>query len=150
MPSRRDFNKSLLVGGAALLAPGGLLAGESSPIPEAQTTQTAVPEYTLLIKGGTVVDPGQQMHDLLDVALKDGVVAKIAKDIPASSAIKVVSAIGKIVTPGFIDLHTHDYDGEGPGVNADRTCLAKGVTTVVDAGSAGYNWIDNYCKYVVK
>ena len=64
MPSRRDFNKSLLVGGAALLAPGGLLAGEGSPVPQAPATQTAIPEYTLLIKGGTVVDPGQQMHDL--------------------------------------------------------------------------------------
>jgi len=105
----------------------------------------------LLIKGGTLIDPSQNLHSSLDVAVKDGKVLEIAADIPVSRARKVVSAKDKIVTPGLIDVHVHIYEGVGPlGVNADHFCLARGVTTAVDSASAGYATIKGLRKYVIE
>jgi dihydroorotase len=106
-------------------------------------------ECDLLIKGGTVIDPSQQLHAVLDVAVKDGKILGIFRDYPESRARRVVSAKDKIVTPGLIDLHVHVFEGAGiGGVNPDLCCLAKGVTTVVDGGSAGYSMIAGFRKYV--
>ena len=55
----------------------------------------------LLIKGGTVIDPSQNLHAPLDVAVKDGKILQIAPDIPADGSRSVISAKGKIVTPGL-------------------------------------------------
>ena len=63
----------------------------------------------------------------------------------------MISAKGKIVTPGLIDVHVHIFEGVGPtGVNADQYCLGRGVTTAVDAGSAGYFSIAGFRQYVIK
>lgn len=103
----------------------------------------------LLIKGGTVIDPAQKLHAPLDVAVKDGRIAAVAENIPPDGSSRVISAKGWIVTPGFIDLHIHCYDGVTFGVNADRYCLTRGVTTVVDAGSTGYLGIHRFIRDVV-
>jgi dihydroorotase len=100
----------------------------------------------LLIKGGTVVDPSQQLHGLFDVAVKNGTILAVSPNISATGAERVVSAKGKIVTPGLIDIHVHCFDGVANGANADHTCLGRGVTTVVDAGSVGYPIIAAYVK----
>jgi dihydroorotase len=84
----------------------------------------------------------------MDVAVKNGRILEVSSNIPESRAVKVLSAKGKIVTPGFIDLHVHCFDGFG-GVNADHYCLSRGVTTVVDCGSAGYSMIDGFIRYIV-
>jgi dihydroorotase len=62
----------------------------------------------------------------------------------------VYSAKDKIVTPGFIDLHVHCFDGVGSGMNADHYCLSRGVTTVVDAGSTGFIMVGAFIKHIVK
>jgi len=63
----------------------------------------------------------------------------------------VVYAKGKLVTPGLIDVHVHVYEGVGAsGVSADMYCLGRGVTTVVDTGSAGYGAIAGLRKYIIK
>jgi len=104
-------------------------------------------KYDLLIKGGTVIDPGQGLHGLLDVSVKNGKIFQVAKDIPPGPADRVVSAKGKIVTPGLIDLHLHCYDGITFNLNnVDGYCLGRGVTTVVDAGSTGYLGINKFIK----
>src|SRR5690349_1775092 len=96
------------------------------------------PAYTLLVKGGRVIDPGQGVSEERDVAISGSKIARVAKDISASEAKRVLDARNKIVTPGLIDLHVHVYDGVVPfGIPADPNCIAKGVTTAVDAGSAG-------------
>jgi len=145
MLTRREFSKNFLAGGAALLA--------SDAVPGVQGTNAAdqgVPQdCDLLIKGGRVVDPGQHLNDVMDVAVKDGKILEISKAFPESRARKVVSGKDRIVTPGLIDIHVHCFDGFG-GVNPDRNCLAKGVTTVVDAGSTGYLGIGGFVQYVVK
>jgi dihydroorotase len=81
------------------------------------------------------------VHAALDVAVKDGKILADSQNIPETGARNVMSAKGKIVTPGFIDIHVHCFDRVSFGANADRTCLGRGVTTVVDAGSVGYPMI---------
>ena len=73
-----------------------------------QQEETTV-KYDLLIKGGTVVDPSQELNAVRDVALDLGKVATVGDAIPADSAREVVDARGLIVTPGLIDLHVHSY-----------------------------------------
>ena len=146
MMNRRDFSRSVLAGGAALLTPSGAWpTGSAAASPQ----QAANPAFDLLIEGGTVVDPSQNLHAPMDVAIKDGKIAEVSKNIPRELALKVVSAKDKIVTPGLIDIHAHCYDGVGIGMNADRYCLTRGVTTVVDAGSAGYATFPNFRKYIL-
>jgi dihydroorotase len=89
------------------------------------------------------------LNGLFDVAVKGGKILAVSRDIPEAGARRVVSAKDKIVTPGLIDIHVHCFDGVSSGANADRTCLSRGVTTVVDAGSVGYPMIGAFIKYVV-
>lgn len=110
-----------------------------------------MPTYDLLVKGGTLVDPAQGIHDRRDVAFTGGMVAAVANDIAADQATEVVDAAGKLVTPGLIDAHVHIYEGVSHyGINADATCLARGATTVVDAGSAGADTFVGFRKYIVE
>ncbi|MDE2699785.1 MAG: amidohydrolase/deacetylase family metallohydrolase [Gemmatimonadota bacterium] len=96
-------------------------------------------QYDVLITGGTVIDPANGVHGALDVALKDGVVAAIGRDL--GEADSVIDASGCLVTPGLIDLHTHVYkDVSSFGIEADELCPRTGVTTSVDTGTAG--WIN--------
>ncbi len=95
------------------------------------------------------MDPGQQLHAPMDVAVKNGKIFKVGQGLPENMAAQVFSAKDRIVTPGFIDIHLHCYDGVADCVNADTYCLTKGVTTVVDAGTAGYPAIANFQKYVI-
>ena len=94
--------------------------------------------YDLLIRGGKVVDPSQNLETERDVAITGGKIARVEADIPAAQAREVVSAGGKIVTPGLIDLHTHVFPYVGPyGIEPDPHCVRRGVTTAVDAGTSG-------------
>ncbi len=106
--------------------------------------------YQLLIKNGTVIDPAQGIHTRKDVAFADGRVAAISDDIPTSEAREVLDAAGRFVTPGLIDLHVHVFYGVSHfGIEPDPTCLARGATTVVDAGSAGADTFPGFRKYVI-
>jgi dihydroorotase len=106
--------------------------------------------YDLLIRRGRVIDPGQNLDAECDVAIISGRVAAIAPAIHESEARRVVDARGLIVTPGLIDVHVHIYEGVSHyGINADTTCLRKGVTTVVDAGSSGAQTFPGLRKYII-
>ena len=150
MLTRRQFSKLLM--GSPLLASTNLgRANASSPTPPQDMGRALTQSRDLLIKGGTVVDPSQNLHALLDVAVTDGKIVQVAPDIPADGSRAVISAKGKIVTPGLIDVHVHIFEGVGPtGVNVDQYCLGRGVTTAVDAGSAGYFAIAGFRQYVIK
>ena len=107
--------------------------------------------YDLLIKNGTLVDPAQSIHVKRDVAFANGVVAAVGEDLSKSDAREVLDASDRIVTPGLIDLHVHVFYGVGHyGIEPDPTCLAKGATTVVDAGSAGADNFNGFRKYVIE
>jgi dihydroorotase len=109
------------------------------------------PHYDLLLKGGHVIDPANHVDKIADVAISAGKISAVAESIPASDAEKVVDVSGLYVTPGLIDIHFHVGHGGAPldwfapearsqtaplGIPADLA-LAAGVTTVVDAGTAG-------------
>ena len=96
--------------------------------------------YDLIVKGGRVIDPRNGLDDVLDVAFKDGRVAKVG-DLADASAAESVEATGKLVTPGLIDLHTHLFkDFSIFGIDVDDLSPRTGVTTSVDTGTAG--WIN--------
>ena len=106
--------------------------------------------YDLLIKGGRVVDPSQRLAARRDVAISGRRIARVSPEIAATEARHVLDAAGKIVTPGLIDSHTHVYDGVAPlGIPADPNCIAKGVTTAIDAGSSGAHTFPGFRKYVI-
>lgn len=107
--------------------------------------------YDLLLKGGTLIDPAQSLHVWRDVAFRDGLVAAVGEDIPTADAVDVVDCRGVYVTPGLIDLHVHVFWGVSHyGIDPDATCLARGVTTVVDAGSAGADTFPGFRKFIVE
>ena len=114
-------------------------------------TLAQTPRYDLLLKGGHVIDPANNVDAVMDVAVVKDKIAAVEKDIPASQAGKVVDASGLYVTPGLIDIHVHIGHGGAPldwftpegrthltpyGIPAD-IALQSGVTTMVDAGSSG-------------
>jgi dihydroorotase len=106
--------------------------------------------YDLLIKGGELIDPAQKIHAKRDVGFAGGLVAAVGDDLPREDARHVLDSGGLIVTPGMIDLHVHIFAGVSHyGIEPDPTCLAKGATTVVDAGSAGADTFPGLRKYVM-
>ena len=106
--------------------------------------------YDLIISGGRVIDPSQGMDAVRDVALAGGKVALVAEDLAADEAREVFDATGMIVTPGLIDLHTHDFWGASHyGVDPDTVHIARGVTTVLDAGSSGALTFPAFRRYVI-
>jgi dihydroorotase len=93
--------------------------------------------FDLLLTGGTVLNPATGINQKLDVGIANGRLAAI-RDLPRAGAKKVLDVGGCYVTPGLIDFHVHSYWGVNPyGCNLDALCLATGVTTTMDAGSAG-------------
>ena len=110
--------------------------------------------HDLVIRGGRVIDPSQNIDAVMDVAIDGARISALGPSIgdggvPGGMG-QAFEANGLIVTPGFVDLHTHVYFGVPPlGVEADPNCLAKGVTTAVDAGSAGSSTFPGFRRYVI-
>jgi dihydroorotase len=94
--------------------------------------------YDLLLRNGRVVDPSIGLDGVSDIAVENGVIARVASGIATAEAARVIEVGGKIITPGLIDLHAHVLEGVNrTGVNPDLGGVYAGVTTIVDAGSAG-------------
>ena len=103
----------------------------------------------LLLKGGRAIDPSQGLDARMDVAAQDGAISEVAPNIRPGPHTRVIKADGKIVTPGLIDLHTHVYHGVNQtGVDPDLAGVRAGVTTVVDAGSAGCYTFGGFPEHV--
>jgi dihydroorotase len=94
--------------------------------------------FDLLLKGGRVVDPSTRLDGVQDVAVQDGKIARVAPSIALAEATRTIDVTGKIVAPGLVDLHAHVFESANrTGVNPDLAGVYSGVTTIVDAGSAG-------------
>ena len=112
-------------------------------------------EFDLLLKGGHIIDPANSVDGKADVGIKGEKVARVTPDIPVSAAGEVVDVSGHYITPGIVDIHTHVYtfpptaDSYVEGVSADAHLFAAGVTTAVDAGTAGWkNFSDFKAKCI--
>ncbi len=103
--------------------------------------------YDLLIKNAHLIDAKNNLDQVMDVAVLDGKIAEVAKQIPGEKADKLIDASGMYLVPGLIDMHVHVFHGTHQGqyisnsftsLPPDGFTLRYGVTTVVDAGSAGW------------
>lgn len=124
--------------GPLLLAAGTLVAAASL---QGQ-------QYDLLLAGGHVIDPANQIDGVMDVGIAGGRIASVTKGIPRNAARKVVDVKGLWVTPGLIDVHAHVYGYSGS-LLPDDTSLITGATTVVDVGGAGWRTFDDFKAKIV-
>jgi dihydroorotase len=105
----------------------------------------------LVVLGGTAIDPARALHARRDVGIDGGRIVAVEPGLSATGARDVVDATDCLVVPGLVDLHVHVYWGVADlSVEADPTCLGRGATTVVDAGSAGANTFPGFRRSVVE
>ena len=105
--------------------------------------------YDLLLKGGHVIDPANNIDGLMDVAVTGDRIAAVAPDIPGTQAKKVAPLNGLIVTPGLIDMHVHVYGGYNGWMFPDEHALPNGVTTMVDTGGAGWKKFEHFKETIM-
>ena len=106
-------------------------------------------KFDLMIKGGDVLDPSQNLRGKRDIGIRFGVIEALEADIPPARAQRVLDATGKLVTPGLVDLHTHVYPyGSAIGIPADELVAHQCTTTCVSAGDAGANNFAAFRRYV--
>ena len=105
-------------------------------------------QYDIVLKGGHVIDPGNQIDAVLDVAITAGKIAAVQAGIPAAQASRTVDVSGLYVVPGLIDLHAHVF-GYADSLFPDDSALPAGTTTVVDAGGSGWRTFDEFRQKIV-
>ena len=129
------------------------------PGPQSDAAPAAEPpRYDLLLRGGHVIDPKSGTSAVRDLAVAAGRIAAVAEAIDPAAAAQVVEVSGLYVTPGLVDVHTHVYAGTGErgsyagdnSVYPDGFTFRAGVTTVVDAGGAGWRNFEDFRQRVVR
>ena len=128
------------------------------------STLSAQTQYDLLLKGGHVIDPKNEINRQMDVAISGDKIARVAPQIDSLEARKVVDCTGLYVVPGLVDIHVHVYAATGlkENLHGDPTSFAgfravhpdgfsfrSATTTMVDVGSngrAGLDWREQYGK----
>lgn len=127
----------------------GLLA-----VPQALHAQP----YDYLIDDGHVIDPKNEIDEVMDVAVSGDTIAAVEPEISPGEAATVVDASGLYVTPGLVDMHVHVFHGTMDNaaysnsfnsVPPDAFTFRAGVTTVVDAGSAGWRNFETFKKQTI-
>src|SRR5260370_23750653 len=107
-------------------------------------------KFDLVIKGGEVLDPSQQLRGRRDIGIRYGLIEAVEPEIPAARAVRVIDAGGKLVTPGLIDLHCHVYPyGSAIGIPADELVAHQCTTTCVSAGDASANNFAGFRPFIV-
>jgi dihydroorotase len=112
--------------------------------------------YDILLKGGHVIDGRNSIDAVRDVGIKDGKIAAVQANIPATQATKTVDVSGLYVTPGLVDIHVHVYTGEGESysrgfrsVPPDGFTLESCTTAVADAGSSGWRNFEDFKTRII-
>jgi dihydroorotase len=111
----------------------------------------------LLLKGGHVIDPKNEIDTIMDVAVAEGSILQVAPNIPTDEAKKVIDVSGLYVCPGLIDIHTHVFVGSQAGrfadgiysLSPDDFTFRAGITTVVDAGTSGWRNFPQFKEQVI-
>lgn len=102
--------------------------------------------YDLILRGGRVIDPANNIDAVMDVAINGNRIAAVASRI--DSGRKIVDVTGLLVVPGLVDLHAHVFGYEGS-LNPDDSALPAGTTTIVDAGGSGWRTFDEFKRTVI-
>lgn len=114
--------------------------------------------YDLLIRNGHLVDPRNEIDGEMDVAVRDGRIAQVSRNIQTEEARQVIDATGLIVAPGLIDIHVHAFYGTEPhsdysdgflALPPDGFTLRSGVTTAVDTGGSGWRNFRRFKENVI-
>ncbi|NHE59926.1 amidohydrolase/deacetylase family metallohydrolase [Cyclobacterium sp. GBPx2] len=122
------------------------------------TLPLAAQQYDILIKGGHLMDPKNNIDEPMDIAIKGEQVALVQKNISSELAVQVIDASGLHVCPGLVDIHTHNFYGLDPygqysnGYNSlhpDGFTFPYGVTTVVDTGGSGWRNFRQFKEQVI-
>lgn len=118
--------------------------------------EVQVGEADILLKGGHVIDPKNNINETMDVAILDGKILKVAKNISAEQVRQEIDIRGLYVTPGLINMHTHVYAGSNRGFTSgtssqfpDVFSFRSGVTTVVDAGTSGWRTFPDFKEKII-
>ena len=136
---------------AVAIATAALCAAVTLP------ARAAEPRYDLLLRGGHVIDARNGISAVRDVAIAGGKIAAVAARIDPVEAFKTIDVSGLYVTPGLVDIHVHVYTGTGEkgsyagdnSVYPDGFTLRVGVTTVADAGGAGWRNFEDFKSRVI-
>lgn len=115
------------------------------------------PQYSLLLRGGHVIDPKNHVSAIADVAISNGKIAEVASKIDPAKALKTVDVSGLYVTPGLVDIHVHVFAGPGErnsyvggqSVSPDGFTFRAGVTAVADAGCAGWRDFEEFKARII-
>jgi dihydroorotase len=113
--------------------------------------------YDLLLQHGHVIDARNHIDRIMDVAIKNGTIAAVGEHLEPKDAVKTIDATGDYVTPGLIDIHTHDYASTGEahsyagdyGIWPDGFTFRNGVTTICDAGSSGWRNFEDFKEHII-
>jgi len=114
--------------------------------------------FDMLLSGGHLIDPKNNLDGPMDLGLADGKVAALGRDLPTDQAKKILDVTGLYLTPGLVDIHTHMYATPGwrnawAGDNSilpDGFSFRSGVTTMVDTGSAGWRNFTDFRERVLE
>ena len=138
----RQARRRFVAGMGAALATGGLsLAVRAAMGPQ--------DKFDLVIKGGEVLDPSQNLRAKRDIGMRFGKIEALEEDIPLERALRALDASGRLVLPGLVDLHSHVYPyGSAIGIPADELVPYQGTTTMVSAGDAGAHNFAAFRRYV--
>ena len=135
-----------------------LLACSALVLASSASWAQPLPAYDLVLRGGHVIDAKNHIDAVMDVAIKNGRIAQVATSLKPADAIKTIDVKGMYVTPGLIDLHTHNYTGTGErgsyagdlSVRPDGFPFRTGVTTVVDAGTSGWKEFPDFRDRIIR
>ncbi len=144
---------ALIAGAAATVFTQQPPAGAQPPATPAGPDK----KYDLLLKGGHVIDPRNNLSAVRDVGISGGKVAAVAAKLDPADALKTVDVAGLYVTPGLIDIHAHVYTGTGErssyagdnSVYPDGFSFRIGVTTLVDAGGSGWRTFEDFKSRII-
>ena len=114
--------------------------------------------YDILIKNGNVIDAKNNINKIIDIAIIDNKIALIQKNISIKSALRIIDANGLYVSPGLIDIHSHNFHGTEPNnylsnsfdaLPPDGFSFRSGVTTIVDVGGAGWRNFKTFKEQII-
>ena len=106
----------------------------------------------MLIKNGKLVDKSMGYAFVKrDIRIEDGVIKEIGENLKQNENEEILYIEGNIITPGFIDIHTHVYHGKTViGIDPDKVGVELGVTSVIDAGTSGADTFEDFYNRIIK